>query len=110
MSIDRGEAIMTTYHLKGHVTEDGELVFDAPKDLPPGEANITIQVPAETPLEQDFTDEEIKEFLTFTPRSGKEVVEAGLTGGWEDMGITDPVAWVEEQRRKQRERKQWPPR
>lgn len=59
----------------------------------------------ETADDEDFTDEEIKELLTFTPKSGKEVVDAGLTGGWEDMGITDSVAWVEEQRRKRQERR-----
>jgi len=30
-----------------------------------------------------------------------------LVGGWEDKGITDPVAWVEELRRKQREKRIW---
>jgi hypothetical protein len=99
---------MVTIHLTGRVTDEGELVFDAPKNLPPGEAKITIEVPANAaPLEQDFTDEEIKEMLTFTPKSGKEIVEQGLVGGWEDMGITDSVAWVEEQRRKRRERNRW---
>ena len=97
---------MATIHLTGHVTDDGELVFDPPKNLPPGEAKITIEVTGEMPpLEQDFTDEEIKEFLTFKPKTGKEIVEQGLVGGWEDMGITDSVAWVEEQRRKQWERR-----
>ncbi len=87
-------------HLTGKVTEDGELVFDPPKNLPPGEAE------SETADEQDFTDEEIKELLTFTPKTGKEIVESGLIGGWEDKGITNSVAWVEEQRRKRRERRQ----
>jgi hypothetical protein len=98
---------MVTIHLKGRVTEDGDLVFDPPKNLPPGEVQITIEMPAETaqPLEQDFTDEEIKEFLTFKPKTGKEIVEEGLIGGWEDTGITDSVEWVEEQRRKERERR-----
>jgi hypothetical protein len=102
---------MATIHLTGRVTDEGELMFEAPKNLPPGEARITIEVSGETtPLEQDFTDEEIKELLTFTPKSGKEVVELGLTGGWKDMGITDSVAWVEEQRRKEEEDRRWPPR
>ncbi len=104
---------MVTIHLTGHVTDDGELIFNPPKNLPPGEVQITIEASAEaaepqsdeSPLEQDFTDEEIKELLTFTPKSGEEVVERGLTGGWKDMGITDPVAWVEEQRRKQWKRR-----
>ncbi|MCC6802224.1 MAG: hypothetical protein IT319_05005 [Anaerolineae bacterium] len=97
---------MVTIHLTGHVTDDGELIFDPPKDLPPGEVQITIEVPVGAPAEQNFTDEEIRELLTFTPKSGKEIVEEGLIGGWEDKGITDSVAWVEEQRRKRRERRQ----
>ena len=68
-------------YLKGHVTEDGELIFEPPKDLPPGEVEITIEVPRESMTKQDFTDEEIKELLTFTPKSGKEIVEQGLVGG-----------------------------
>jgi hypothetical protein len=105
---------MATIHLTGHVTDEGQLVFEAPKNLPPGEVQITIQIGEDqftakgptTDDDQDFTNEEIKEFLTFKPKTGKEIVEHGLVGGWEDMGITDSVAWVEEQRRKQRERRQ----
>lgn len=99
---------MVTIHLTGHVTEDGELIFDPPKNLPPGKVEITIEVPRKpAPIDEDqsFTDEEIRELLIFEPKSGKEVIEEGLTGGWEDMGITDPVAWVEEQRRKIEERR-----
>lgn len=95
-------------HLKGHVTPAGELEFEPPKNLPPGDVNITIEVD-EAPNQEslDFTDDEIAELLTFTPRSGAEVVAAGLTGVWADKGITDPVEWVEEQRRKQREQRKW---
>ena len=94
---------MLTIRLNGQVTEDGKLLFDTPQNLPPGDVQITIDVPE--PDEQ-FTPEEIKELLTFTPTSGAEIVAAGLVGGWEDMGITDSVAWVEEQRRKRREKRQ----
>ena len=45
--------------------------------------------------------------LTFTPKTGKEIVEQGLIGGWEHKGITDSVEWVEEQRRKIKERNRW---
>jgi len=92
---------MVTIHLKGRVTSDGKLLFDVPENLPPGEVDITLEIPS---LDEQFTPEEIKELLTFTPTSGAEIVAAGLVGGWEDMNITDSVAWVEEQRRKQRER------
>ena len=33
---------MVTIHLKGQITDDGELIFDPPKNLPPGEVEITI--------------------------------------------------------------------
>jgi hypothetical protein len=29
--------------------------------------------------------------------TGKEIVEAGLLGGWADLGITDSQAWIEDQ-------------
>jgi hypothetical protein len=95
---------MVTIHLKGQVMPDGQLVFDPPHNLPPGEVDITIEVPN---LDEQFTEEELKELLTFTPTSGADVVAAGLVGGWEDKGITDPVAFVEELRRKQKERRGW---
>lgn len=95
---------MVTIRLKGQVTPDGQLLFDTPKDLPPGEVEITIEIPN---LDEQFTEEEIQELLTFVPTGGAEIVASGLIGGWEDMNITDPVAWVEELRRKQRDRNQW---
>lgn len=59
--------MMVTIHLTGQVTEDGELVFETPKNLPPGEVQITIkylqpQLPIENTSidDQDITDEESK--------------------------------------------------
>lgn len=95
---------MLTLHLKGQVTSDGQLLVELPEKLPPGDVDITIEIPN---ADEQFTASEIKELLTFTPTSGAEVVAAGLVGGWEDKNITDPVAWVEEQRRKQREQRTW---
>jgi hypothetical protein len=46
---------MTTYHLKGRITESGELEVELPKDIPAGETqvDITIHIPAdELPWEQ----------------------------------------------------------
>jgi hypothetical protein len=96
--------MMVTIHLKGQVTPDGQLKFEVPRNLPPGDVDITLEIPN---LDEQFTEDEIKELLTFTPTSGAEVVAAGLIGGWEHKGITDPVEWVEEQRRKQKERRKW---
>ena len=91
---------MVTIRLKGEITADGQLRFEPPKNLPPGDVEITIEIPD---AEETFSEDEIADLLNFTPRSGNEVVAAGLTGGWEAKGIDDPVAWVEEQRRKQQE-------
>jgi hypothetical protein len=95
---------MVTIRLKGEVTADGQLRFDPPKNLPQGDVEITIEIPDP---EATFSEAEIADLLDFTPKSGQEVVASGLTGGWEDKGIDDPVAWFDEQRRKQQERNRW---
>lgn len=93
---------MFTIQIDGRVTDDGQLQFDLPADLPPGDARITIEVGAqEVDLSQQFTDEEIADLLTFTPKSGAQIVAEGLVGGWEHKGIEDSVEFVEELRRKQ---------
>jgi hypothetical protein len=89
---------MTIIHLNGRVTPDGELQFDAPKNLPPGDVHITIETVAAVEGE-DFTPAEIDALMAgASPMSGAEIVAAGLTGGWEELGIEDPVAWVEAMR------------
>lgn len=63
-----------------------------------------------TDQEEGFTEEEIKEMLKpKKPLTGKEMVERGFVGGWEDMGIEDSVEWVAQQRKKHDEerRKRW---
>lgn len=57
--------------------------------------------------DEGWSDDELAEMLTVEPMAGKEIVEAGLTGGWRDLDIMDGAAWVEAQRRKRRERRQW---
>jgi hypothetical protein len=99
---------MIAIQIKGHVSVDGQLEFDIPANLPPGNVNITIEIPDALPEHSvELTHEEMADLLTFTPASGADVVAAGLTGVWQDKGITDSVAWVEEQRRKQQEARQW---
>ena len=94
---------MTTIQLNGRITEEGELEIKLPEGLPPGEARITIEIsPGEA-----WTQEELERAVRIEPMSGSEMVKAGLTGGWEDLGITDSVEWVEEQRRKRREQRAW---
>lgn len=54
-----------------------------------------------------WTDEELTQLMTIEPLSGAEIIEQGLAGGWADLDITEGAEWVEEQRRKKRERKKW---
>ena len=59
-----------------------------------------------------FTEEEIKEMLAPKPAlTGREIVEkhlkSGEIGSWADMGITDSVEWLQEQRAKRRNKFQW---
>ncbi len=91
---------MAVIHLNGRITESGELKLDLPSGLPPGEARITIEIP----IVPSWTAEEITKALKVEPMTGAEIVASGLVGGWEDEGITDSAAWMEEQRRKRRER------
>ena len=56
---------------------------------------------------QPITLEELEEFLRVKPMTGAEIVKAGFVGGWEHKGITDSVAWVEEQRRKRGYQVKW---
>ena len=53
---------------------------------------------------EPLTEEEIKALMTPDPLPPKEVIALGLTGTWADMGITDSVEWIQEQRRKRWER------
>ncbi len=56
---------------------------------------------------EPLTNEEIAEMLRPEPMTGAEIVAAGLTGGWADLGIPDGAEWVQEQRRKRREKRGW---
>jgi len=108
---------MTVIELWGRISEAGKLEVDLPSGLPPGEVKVMIEVPIENQEasklpweERPWTEEEIRELLTFRPaESGAEIV-AMLTetdGWWKDLNITDSVAWVQELRRKSRERRKW---
>ena len=93
------------YVIKGYI-KDGELHIDLPQDV--RDAEVVMQVTViddynDTPL----SDEEITGLLKSEPLTGAEIVAQGLTGGWKELGITDSVAWVEEQKRKRRERHKW---
>jgi hypothetical protein len=106
---------MVSIRLKGRITENGDLEIKLPEGLPPGEVQVTVEVPAETNTEElpweerPWTDEEIREMLKSRhPLTGAEIVERlEAEGGWEDMGITDSNDWLEAQRRRLREQNAW---
>jgi hypothetical protein len=102
---------MVTILLSGRITEAGKLEVDLPEGLPPGEVQVVIEMPVEEeqPLdERPWTAEEIREMMRIEPKTGAEIMaRLEREGGWEDKGITDGAAWVEEQRRKRRERNRW---
>ncbi|MBN1965340.1 MAG: hypothetical protein JW910_11895 [Anaerolineae bacterium] len=102
---------MTVLHLSGRITEDGRLEFELPEGLPPGEVEIAI-TPLAAPLPDDsddapLTDAEIAELLRPKAKSGAEIARSEAIGAWADYGITDPVTWVEAQRRKHSARRGW---
>jgi len=87
--------------VKGEI-KNGELKVDLPDNVQDGEVEVTIPV-ADTgtqPWEnRPWTEEELAEMLHFEGKSLGEIE----TGGWEDMGITNSVEFIEEVRRKQEE-------
>ena len=93
---------MATIHLQGKITELGTLEIELPAGLPPGDAQVTIELGPG----HDWSTEELAEALRIEPLTGAEIVAAGLTGGWKEAGIDDSLRWVEEQRhRRQEERR-----
>ena len=88
--------------IRGRINKAGKLEIELPGNLPTGEVRVVIES-----LETVWTDEELAEFTKIEPMTGAEIVEAGLTGGWEDMEITDGAAWIQQQRRQRQERRVW---
>jgi hypothetical protein len=54
--------------------------------------------------EAPWTEAELEALFQSEPLTGAEIVARGLLGGWEDKGITDPVAWVEALRGRRQQR------
>ena len=102
--------------VKGYV-KDGKLEVELPENVVDGEAEVKVVVSkmetlsttreANDNLADLPSNDTVAEALPSGPLTGAEIVARGLTGGWKDLGITDSIAWVEEQKRKRRERHQW---
>ena len=96
--------------LRARVGKDGIVVLQLPPEFEDNEVHITVESThgaeaiADVPDEQWlWTEEELKGLFEFNPVPAEKIV----TGGWEDMGITDSQAWVEEQRRIEQEQRGW---
>jgi hypothetical protein len=107
---------MVTINLSGRITPDGKLEVELPAGLPPGEVHVTIEVPGEARAqtqspadEQPWTPEEITDMLKpvppWTPNEWAEFFKDYDPGPWAE--IADSQAWLDEQRRKRRERYTW---
>lgn len=96
---------MIAMTLKGYITEDGKLEVELPEDHPVGEVNIIIE---SEKTETEWTDEEIAELMRHgEPQTGAEIAKSPEVGSWAHKGIEDSVEWINEQRRKRREKRGW---
>jgi hypothetical protein len=96
---------MTTVIIKGRLTDDGHIEAELPDGWQPGDVMIEVPIEQETWSEEELA--ELEELMKSEPVPGNEIVHADEIGAWADMGIEDSVKFVEEMRRKRRERNQW---
>ena len=102
----------------GKIDENGQLIVQLPPDAPQGDVEVTIKkrtiylTPELTPEEEAALDAEFEALMrdpqTFTglelPMG--EIIKSPAIGIWKDREDTqDSVAWIEEMRRKRRERR-----
>ena len=96
---------MTTLELHGRITQEGHLQIDLPTGLPAGDVTVRIDLPNDATdwEDQPWTEEELQQLLTPEPKTGAEI--AAMLAQmppieFVDPEITDPVEWVQTQRRK----------
>ncbi len=93
---------MDAIEVEGHVNQDGELEIELPTPLPPGKVRVRIER-----VEEPLTEEEAARLVRTRPASGAEIVASQAVGGWAELGIEDGQAWVDELRRRRKERRRW---
>ena len=103
--------------LKARVGKGGIVTLQLPPEFEGHEVRITVESTRssdatsteEIPWEdRPWTKEEIEELLRPNPSTLGEIANSPEVGSWAHLGITDPVAWVEEVRRQEEERRRWP--
>lgn len=82
---------MIALRLKGYVNQAGELHFETPSGLEPGE--VTIMIMSEP------------DDLKFEGKTNGEILASDVIGAWSHMEIDDSQAYVEDIRKKERERR-----
>ncbi len=95
--------------IKGFI-KDGELNIDLPENVMDGEIEVKLPVAEDAIAWEDrpWMEDELEELLRpEPPMTGAEIVAAGLTGGWEHLGIEDSVEWLNEQKRRRKEQRKW---
>jgi len=85
---------MTTIRLTGKITENGKLELALPDGLPPGDVRVILEIELESAPDND-------------QMVGRDIIAAGLTGGWAQKGISTGQDWLEKQRRSRAERRGW---
>jgi hypothetical protein len=88
---------MERLEVKGRITEHGSLEVDLPPGLPPGDAIVTINL-----IHDPIVEDELGSPLTTEPRTGAEIIAAGVIGGWSEEEISDGQSWVDSRRRERR--------
>lgn len=94
---------MNVIELIGRINQEGKLEVELPEGTPPGEVRVRIERPEHEPM----ADDAIEALLKTDPAPGSTIVAAGLTGGWQGLGISDGQAWVDEHRRQRKARRAW---
>jgi hypothetical protein len=105
---------MIALKLPGKITTDGKLIVELPQDVEPADVLVTIEAVGENETGLDeplWTAEELAELLTPEPKTGAEIVaQLRKEAPIKFRGLTDDMdseEWVQEQRRKRRERNLW---
>jgi hypothetical protein len=97
---------VNTIELRGRINRAGQLEVELPGGLPEGEVRVRIE-PIMATLTSDsgpLSDEEIAGLMRVEPTTGANIIAAGLTGGWKDLGIADGGEWVEAARKRRQDR------
>jgi len=98
---------MVTYHLTGHVSAAGELHVDLPAGVPPGEVDVIISVQQVQPGDTTLSADDVQRLMQVNPLTGPEIAAMLAENEPGYQHIADSAAWVEEQRRDQKEQTRW---